>query len=139
MIQSGKILIFGKKPERSLRVRLFGVGKKFVPLMQGFKNSGKGWGGGKFSPVGWEESEIFLRGGGGDCFTGWREPEDEWFWQFKPFSNLETAFCEYWISIKFKIKRTRVSKEYEIKTMDQDQCLQLKMLLLLSYNLKIVI
>ena len=70
MIQSGKILIFGKKPERSLRVRLFGVGKKFVPLMQGFKNSGKGWGGGKFSPVGWEESEIFLRGGEGIVLLG---------------------------------------------------------------------
>ena len=42
VIQPGKILILGKKPEISLRVRLFGVGKKFVPLMQGFPNSGKG-------------------------------------------------------------------------------------------------
>ena len=43
MIQPGKILIFGKKPEIFLRVWLFGVGKKLVPLMQGFPNSGKGW------------------------------------------------------------------------------------------------
>ena len=43
-MQPEKILIFGKKPEISLKVWLFGVGKKFVPLMQGFPNSGKGWG-----------------------------------------------------------------------------------------------
>ena len=42
-IQSGKILIFGKKPGISLRLRLFGVAKKFVPLMKGFPNSGKKW------------------------------------------------------------------------------------------------
>ena len=41
VIQPGKILIFGKKPEISLRVPLFGVDKKFVPLMQGFPNRGK--------------------------------------------------------------------------------------------------
>ena len=35
---------------------------------------------------------------------------------------------------------TCVSKEYEIKTkMDQEQWLQLKMLFLLGYNLKIVV
>ena len=56
VIQSGKIPIFGKKPEISLRVRLFGAAKKFVPLMKGFPNSDKGG-----------ESEIFL---GGDFFTG---------------------------------------------------------------------
>ena len=44
VIQPGKVVIFGKRPEISLRVRLFGVGKKFSPLMQGFPNSGKGWG-----------------------------------------------------------------------------------------------
>ena len=42
VIQQGKILILGKKPEISLRVWLFGVGKKFVSLMQGLPNSGKG-------------------------------------------------------------------------------------------------
>ena len=42
LIQLGKILILGKKPEISLRVWLFGVGKKFVSLMQGFASSGKG-------------------------------------------------------------------------------------------------
>ena len=44
VIQPGKIFTFGKKPEISLRVWLFGVGKKMVPLMQDFPNSSKGWG-----------------------------------------------------------------------------------------------
>ena len=44
MIQPGKILIFEEKPEISLKVGLFGVGKKFLPFMQGFPNSVKGWG-----------------------------------------------------------------------------------------------
>ena len=55
--------------------------------------------------------QIVVRGGGGfrnfiwgDFFTRWRKPEEEWFWQFKPFSKLKTAFCEYWTSIKIKIK-----------------------------------
>ena len=43
VIQPEKILIFGKKPEIFLKVRLSAVGKKFVPLIQGFPNSGKGW------------------------------------------------------------------------------------------------
>ena len=43
VMQPGKILIFEKKPEISLRVWLFEVGKKRVLLMQGFPNSGKGW------------------------------------------------------------------------------------------------
>ena len=34
---------------------------------------------------------------------------------------------------------TCVSKEYEIRTMEQEQCLQLKMLFLLGYNLKTVL
>ena len=43
----------------------------------------------------------------------------------------KTAFCEHWTSIKIKINITCVSKEYEIKTkMEQEQCLQLKMLFL---------
>ena len=33
---------------------------------------------------------------------------------------------------------TCVSKEYEIKTMEQEQCLQLKMLFLLGYKLKLL-
>ena len=32
-----------KNPEISLKVQLFGVDKKFVPLMQGFSISGKRW------------------------------------------------------------------------------------------------
>ena len=70
--------------------------------------------------------EIFLPGG-----------EEEWFWQFEPFSKLKTAFCEYWTSDKIKISVTCVSKEYEVKAkMVQEQWLQLKMTLLLGYNLK---
>ena len=40
VIQPGKILIFGKKPEIFLIVQLLGVG--IVPLIQGFPNSVKG-------------------------------------------------------------------------------------------------
>ena len=36
VMQPGKSLIFGKKPETSLEVGLFGVGKKFVLLMSYF-------------------------------------------------------------------------------------------------------
>ena len=45
--------------------------------------------------------QIAVEGGGighfgrGDFFTGWWEPEDEWFWPFEPFPKLKTAFCEY--------------------------------------------
>ena len=65
--------------------------------------------------------QIAVRGGRianfmgvANFFTGWREPEEEWFWRFEPFSKLETAFSEYWASIKIKINMTCVSKEYEI-------------------------
>ena len=63
----------------------------------------------------------------------------EMIWLFEPFSKLKTAFCEYWTSIEMKINMTCVSKEYKIQTkMEQEQWLQLKMLFLLGYNLKIV-
>ena len=78
--------------------------------------------------------------GGGDFFTGWREPKEAWFWRLKPFSKLKTAFRECWTSIKIKINMACVSKEYEIKTkMEQEQWLRLKILFLLDYNLKIVV
>ena len=38
------------------------------------------------------ESEILL---GVDYFPWWKEPEEEWFWQFEAFSKLKTADCEY--------------------------------------------
>ena len=95
--------------------------------------------------------QIVVRGGGGEFppvrgitnFTGgvirWRESE-EWFWQFEPFSKLKTVFRECWASIKIKINMTCVSKQYEIKTnMEQQLWLQLKMMFLLGYNLKIVV
>ena len=79
--------------------------------VQGFTNNGKGW------------MEKFPQWGvgiryftGGDFFTEWREPEQEWLWRFEPFSKLARAFCEYWTSIKIKINMTCVFKEYEIKT-----------------------
>ena len=73
-------------------------------------------------------------------FTWWREPGEEWFWRFGPFSKLKTTFCENWTSIKIKINMTCLSKVYEIKTkMEQVQWLQLKMLFLLSYNLKLLL
>ena len=86
---------------------------------QGFLNSGKGWWG----------IRNFTVGGGGEryFFTRWREPEEEWFCQFKPFSKLKAAFRECWTSIK--INMTCVSKEYEFKNKkEQEQWLQLKML-----------
>ena len=46
------------------------------------------------------ELEILL---GENFFTRWREPEEEWFCQFKLFSKLKTAFCEYWTSTKIKV------------------------------------
>ena len=127
-------LFLGKSLKYFLKSRLFGVGKKFVPLMQGLPNSCMWW---EEVNCGWglRESAVLL---GGDFFTGWREPEYEGFWQFEPFSKLKATFCEYWTSVKIKINMTCVSKEYAIKAMEQEQCLELKMLLLLGYNLKIV-
>ena len=50
VMQPGKTPILGKKPEISLKVRLFVEGlKKFLPYMQGIPNSGKGWGEVNFS------------------------------------------------------------------------------------------
>ena len=91
-------------------------------LRQGFANSGKGLGEGnrKFY---W--ATFF--------FTRRREPEEELFWRFEPFSKLKTAFHECWTSLKSKL--TFVSTEYESKTkMEQEQWLQLKVLFLLGYN-----
>ena len=91
-------------------------------LRQGFANSGKGLGEGnrKFY---W--ATFF--------FTRRREPEEELFWRFEPFSKLKTAFHECWTSLKSKL--TFVSTEYEMKTkMEQEQWLQLKVLFLLGYN-----
>ena len=69
-------------------------------------------------PPGGGESEIWL---GGIVFTGWGEPDEKWFWQFKPSSKLKTASCEYWTSIKIKINMTCVSEECKVKTkMEQE-------------------
>ena len=51
--------------------------------------------------MGGENWKFYCRGGGlfyqGDFFTGWREPEEEWFWQFKPFAKAKNSFL--WILI----------------------------------------
>ena len=97
--------------------------------IQGFPYGDKGWEGGRIGNF-----------AGGEFFTGWLEPEVEWFRQFQPFPKLKTAFSEYWTTIKIKISMTCVYKEYEIKTkMVQEHWLQLKMKFLLGYNMEIVI
>ena len=45
-------------------------------------------GGGEISPTGELESLL-----GGDFFIGRREPDEEWFWPFEPFSKLKAGFC----------------------------------------------
>ena len=68
-------------PEISLRVRLLGVGKKCVPLMQGFPNSGKGRGGDKILVglifLGGEEQANFRLVGGNPQYG---KPCDVLFW-----------------------------------------------------------
>ena len=52
-----------------------------------------------------------------------------YLWKKLKTYQMNTAFCEYWISIKIKISKNCVSKEYEIKTkIVHEQWLQLKML-----------
>ena len=54
---------------------------------------------------------------------------------------MNTAFCEYWTSIKIKFSMSCVSKEYETKTktkMVHQQWLKLKTLFKLGYNLETV-
>ena len=56
--------------------------------------------------------------------------------------NKQTTFITHWFKtlIKIKFSMTYVYKEYEGKIkMVQDQWLQLKMMFLLGYNMKIVI
>ena len=91
---------------------------------------------GGISPVGG------IRNFTGGRVTGWREPEEEWFWWFEPFSMLKTAFHECWTSIKIKINMTCVLKEYKIKTkMEQEQWLQLKCCFywVITFNYKYII
>ena len=65
VIQPGKTLILGKKPEISLKVQLFGFGKKFVPLMKGFPNSGKEWREVNSPQLGGENWKFYWGGGWG--------------------------------------------------------------------------
>ena len=91
---------------------------------------------GGISPVGG------IRNFTGGRVTRWREPEEEWFWWFEPFSMLKTAFHECWTSIKIKINMTCVLREYKIKTkMEQGQWLQLKCCFywVITFNYKYII
>ena len=98
-----------------------------------FPNNIKGWG--NFVPV--ETNGKFCLG---IFFIGWWEPEEEWFWPFKPFLKLKTTFCKYWRLIKIKISKTCVYKVYEVKIkMAQEQWLKLKRKFLLGYNIKVAI
>ena len=64
---------------------------------------------------------------GVNFFIGCWEPEEEWFWLFKPFSKLKMTFCKYWASSKIKISMTCQYKEYEVKIeIVQEQGLQLR-------------
>ena len=64
----------------------------------------------------------------------------QWCVLFLHASRLIVPKIWEWSSIKIKINMTCVSKEHDIKTkMEQEQWIQLKMLYLLGYNLKIVI
>ena len=56
---------------------------------------------GKISPP-----RLGMRNFGGDFFIGRWEPVEEWFWVFKPFSNLKAKLYEYWTLIKIKISLT---------------------------------
>ena len=86
---------------------------------QDFPNSIKDWN----SPSGGNQKFCW-----GCYFTGWSEAEEEWFWLFEPFSELQRTFCKYWASIKIKISITCVYKEYKVKfKMVQQHWLQLKM------------
>ena len=90
---------------------------------------------GKFCASG-DEWKILL----GNFFIEWWEPEEEWFWPFKPFLKLKTTFCKYWRLIKIKISKTCVYKVYEFKIkMAQEQWLKLKRKFLLGYNIKVAI
>ena len=58
---------------------------------------------------------VYMLGGGGgrgnlSFWWGWWEPEEGWFSYSEPFSNLKTAFCEYWTLIKIKISMNCVQR-----------------------------
>ena len=40
---------------------------------------------------------------------------EEWFWPFKPFSKLKTAFYEYWTPIKIKLAWSVCLKSMNLK------------------------
>ena len=85
-----------------------------------------------------EEWEILM--GQGDLFMCWWESQEECFWSFKPFSKLKTTICKDWTLIKIKISMTCVCKEYEGKMkIVLEQWLELKMMLFLAYDMKMVI
>ena len=57
---------------------------------------------------------VCVGGGGGrgnpNFWWEWWETEEGWFSYSEPFSNLKTAFCEYWTLIKIKISMNCVQR-----------------------------
>ena len=83
-------------------------------------------------PSQWRELKILL--GESRCW----EPEEEWFWPFKPFQSEKQLSLNIGHHLKSKLVWP-ASKEYEIETkMVHEQWMQLKMKFLLGYNLKII-
>ena len=98
----------------------------YLNSCQGFPNSGEGWRVGNFT--------------GGWLFYRMKENWGGVILTIQTFFEAKNSFLWYWTSIKIKINLTCVSKEYEIKTkFEQEQWLQLKLLFLLGYDLKIVV
>ena len=52
---------------------------------------------------------------GGDIFSRGREPEEEWFWWFEPFSKLKTVFINTEHQLKSKLTRTKCPKSTKFK------------------------
>ena len=108
---------------------------QFQVSQQGFPNSVKGWGRGWIPPQFWKWG---IRNFAGGIFFYW--VVRAWGGVILTIWTFFKANSILWILIiSIAISMACVSKECEIKTMVQEQWLQLKMMFLLSYNLKIFI
>ena len=112
---------------------------QFQVSQQGFPNSVKGWGRGWIPPPPPQFCWWGIRNfAGGNFFFYW--VVRAWGGVILTIWTFFKANSILWILIiSIAISMACVSKECEIKTMVQEQWLQLKMMFLLSYNLKIFI
>ena len=79
-------------------------------------------------------------GGGEGLFHAFMGIWGGMLWSFRLFSKLKATICKYWSLIKIKITMTFVFNEYEVKMkIAQEQWLELKMKLFLTYNMKMII